>query len=78
MATKNWAKITGPHKEESYDKYDVRAKGFVLTGHNTKLAAQNSKIRLERKYPNSRLAVDALARRNYLPFNVRKRGRIIH
>ncbi|HUW45985.1 MAG TPA: hypothetical protein VMW50_09365 [Dehalococcoidia bacterium] len=76
--TTNWSKITGPHKGKAYDRYEVRAKGFVLTGHNTKLGAQVSKMHLERKYPNSRLAIDALAKRNYRPFNVRKRGRIIH
>jgi len=77
----NWAKITGPHKGKAYRRYEVRAKGFVLTGHNTKIDAQKSQARIEHKYPNSRLAIDALAKRNYRPFNVRpirKRGRIIY
>jgi hypothetical protein len=65
-----WARITGPHKSKAFSRYEVVTSGYVLSGHKTKLAAQVSKRRLQRRFPNRRLALGVLARRNYRPFNI--------
>jgi len=49
--------------------YAVMAKGFVLTVHTSRNAAQRMKEKLEKKYTSDANAVKALAKRNYRPFN---------
>lgn len=64
----NWLRIKKNYPTKRFP-YTVMAKDFMLSVHRTKLGAEAMKMRLSRRFSNSKEAISALVARNYRPFN---------